>query len=125
MPRLPRRLTLTAAGLLLVVGCTPSDTSSCSAPSVTLEATVTDEAMDPSALAVCRGQDVTLELHSQTDGVFHLHGYDEQVPATTLTPGETTTLEFSADAAGQFVIELHARSEESEVEIGIFTVNEP
>ena len=125
MPRLPRRLTLTAAGLLLVGGCTPSDTSSCSTPSVTLEATVTDEAMDPSALAVCRGQDVTLELHSQTDGVFHLHGYDEQVPATSLTPGETTTLEFTADAAGQFVIELHARSGESEVEIGIFTVNEP
>ena len=72
-----------------------------------------------------RGQDVTLELHSQTDGVFHVHGYDEQVPATSLTPSETTTLEFSADAAGQFIIELHARSGGGEVEIGILTVNEP
>jgi hypothetical protein len=125
MPRLPRRLALIAAGFLVVCACNPSDAGSCTAPSVTLEATVTDEAMDPSALAVCRGQDVTLELHSQTDGVFHLHGYDEQVPATSLTPGETTTLEFTADAAGQFIIELHARSGESEVEIGIFTVNEP
>jgi hypothetical protein len=92
---------------------------------VALEATVTDEAMDPSALAVCRGQEVTLELRSETDGVFHLHGYDEQVPATSLTPGQTTILEFSAHAAGQFIIELHARSGEGEVEIGIFTVNEP
>jgi hypothetical protein len=92
---------------------------------VALETTVTDEAMDPSALAVCRGQEVTLELRSETDGVFHLHGYDEQVPATSLTPGQTTILEFSAHAAGQFIIELHARSGEGEVEIGIFTVNEP
>lgn len=125
MPRLRRSLALIAAGLFLVAGCIPSNAGPCTSPSVTLEATVTDEAMDPSALAVCRGQDVTLELHSQTDGVFHLHGYDEQVPATSLTPGETTTLEFSADAAGQFIIELHARSGESDVEIGIFTVNEP
>lgn len=125
MPKLPRRLALIAAGLLLAAGCTPSDAGSCTAPSVTLEATVTDEAMDPSALSVCRGQDVTLELLSQTDGVFHLHGYDEQVPATSLTPGETTTLEFGADAAGQFIIELHARSGEGEAEIGILTVNEP
>jgi len=123
--RVSRWPALFVAGLLFVGGCTPSAAGPCDATSVALEATVTDEAMDPSALAVCRGQDVTLELHSQTDGVFHLHGYDEQVPATSLTPGQTTTLEFSADAAGQFIIELHARSGESEVEIGIFTVNEP
>jgi hypothetical protein len=123
--RVSRWPALFVAGLLLVGGCTPIAAGPCDATSVALEATVTDEAMDPSALAVCRGQDVTLELHSQTDGVFHLHGYDEQVPATSLTPSETTTLEFTAAAAGQFVIELHARSGESEIEIGIFTVNEP
>lgn len=124
MSRLPRLLSLIAAGLLILAGCTPSD-AACAAASVTLEATVTDEGMDPSALAVCRRQEVTLELHSETDGVFHLHGYDEQVPATSLTPGDTTILEFSADVAGQFIIELHARSGGGEVEIGILTVNEP
>jgi Cupredoxin-like domain len=112
------------AGLLLVAGCTPSAAGPCEATSVALEATVTDEAMDPSALAVCRGQELTLELHSQTDGVFHIHGYDHQVPATSLTPGQTTTLEFTTDAAGQFIIELHALSGE-EGEIGVLTVNEP
>ena len=122
MPRLPRRFAMIAAGLLLVAGCTPSD-AACAAASVTLEATVTDEAMDPSALAVCRDQEVTLELHSQTDGVFHLHGYDEQVPATDLVSGETTTLEFVADVAGQFIIELHSGCHEAE--IGVLTVNEP
>jgi len=125
MPRLPRSIALVAAGLLLVAGCTPSVADPCAAASVTLEAAVTDEAMDPSALAVCRGQEVTLELHSQTDGEFHMHGYDEQVPETSLVPGETTTLEFTADVAGQFIIELHAASGGAETEIGILTVNEP
>ena len=124
MSRLPRGLSLIAAGLLILAGCTPSD-AACAAESVTLEATVTDEVMDPSALAVCRGQEVTLELHSQTDGVFHLHGYDEQVPATSLTPGQTTALVFTAEVAGQFIIELHAHSGQGEAEIGILTVNEP
>ena len=123
MPRLPRMLAPIAAALLIVSACNPSDAGSCTAPSVTLEATVTDQAMDPSALAVCRDQEVTLELHSQTDGEFHLHGYDEQVPATDLVAGETTTLEFVADVAGQFIIELH--SGDDEAEIGVLTVNEP
>jgi len=118
-------LVLLTAGLLIVAGCTQTETGSCAAASVTLEATVTDDGMNPSALVVCRGQDVALEVHSQTDGVFHIHGYDDQVPATSLTPGETTILEFTADAAGQFIIELHDHSGASEAEIGVLTVNEP
>lgn len=123
--RVSRWPTLVAAGLLLVGGCTPRAAGPCAAASVTLEATVTDEAMDPSALVVCRDQEVRLTLHSQTDGEFHLHGYDEQVPETSLVPGETRTLEFTADVAGQFIIELHAASGDGETEIGILTVNEP
>ena len=92
---------------------------------MTVEATVTDDAMEPSAISVCRGQEVTLEVHSQTDSVIHLHGFDDQVPATSLTPGDTTTIEFTADAAGQFIIELHAQSGASSLEIGVLTVNEP
>lgn len=122
MPRLARGLALIAAGLLIVAGCTPSD-AACAAASVTLEATVTDGAMEPSGLTVCRDQEVTLTLRSQTDGEFHLHGYDEQVPATNLVDGETTTLEFTADVAGQFIIELHSGGVEAE--IGVLTVNEP
>ncbi|MGH2463176.1 MAG: hypothetical protein ACRDFZ_06070 [Candidatus Limnocylindria bacterium] len=125
MPRASRKIVLLALSLLLLAGCAATDAGLCAAPSVSLEATVTDDGMDPSALAVCRGQEVTLELNSQTDGVFHLHGYDDQVPATGLTPGETTVLEFTADAAGQFIMQLHARSGDTEAEIGALTVNEP
>lgn len=110
---------------LLVAGCQPSPNPACAEPSVHLEATVTDAAMDPSALTVCRDQEVSLDLTSETDGVFHVHGYDDQVPATSLEPGEVTTLEFTADRAGQFIIELHAHSGGGSTDIGVLTVNEP
>jgi hypothetical protein len=118
------RLIAIALGLVLA-GCQPTGDPACAEPSVSLEATVTDAAMDPSALAVCRDQDVSLELTSETDEVFHIHGYDEQVPATSLEPGEVMTLEFTADRAGQFIIELHAHSGGDSTEIGVLTVNEP
>lgn len=123
-----RRITALIVGLavtlLLSPACTPNS-ATCPASSVTLMATVTDDGMTPSALAVCRSQAVTLILTSETDAVFHIHGYDEQVPARSLEPGETTTLEFTADTAGQFIIELHAHSGSGNVEVGVLTVNEP
>lgn len=123
MPRAPDHVALVVA-LGLLAGCT-GGTAACSSPSVTVEATVMADAMDPSAIAVCRGQEVTFEVHSQTDGVFHVHGFDDQVPATSLTPGETTTLVFTADLAGQFIIELHDHAGASSADIGVLTVNEP
>jgi hypothetical protein len=124
MPRVPHYLALLSVGLMLLAGCTAS-TAPCPTASVTVEATVTNGGMDPSAIAVCRGQRVTLEVHSQTDAVFHLHGFDDQVPAIGLTSGQTTTLEFTASVAGQFIIELHDRSGVNSIEIGVLTVNEP
>ena len=118
------RLIAIALGLL-IAGCQPTGNPACAEPSVTLEATVSDTAMNPSALTVCRDQDVALDLASETDGVFHIHGYDEQVPATSLEPGEVTTLEFTADRAGQFIIELHAHTGGDSTDIGVLTVNEP
>ncbi len=108
-----------------MAGCDPSGGAACDEPTVEIAATVTDSAMDPSAISACRGQDVTLEVASETDGVFHIHGYDDQVPAVALEPGESQTFEFTADVAGQFIIELHARSGQESTEIGVLTVNEP
>jgi hypothetical protein len=110
---------------MLLAGCNPSDGGACAEPTVEIAATVTDSAMDPSAISACRGQDVTLIVASETDGVLHIHGYDDQVPAVALEPGESETLEFTADVAGQFIIELHARSGQESTEIAVLTVNEP
>jgi hypothetical protein len=110
---------------LLLAGCDRSDGGTCAEPTVDIAATVTDSAMDPSAISVCRGQDVTIDVASETDGILHIHGYDEQVPAVALEPGQSKTLEFTADVAGQFIIELHARSGQESTEIAVLTVNEP
>ena len=119
-----RRLVAILAVGLLAASCVPGDPA-CAGSSVTLEVTVTDTAMDPAALTACRDQEVSLDIASETDGVFHIHGYDEQVPATSLEPGEVTTLEFTADRPGQFIIELHDHSGGESTDIGVFTVNEP
>jgi plastocyanin len=110
---------------LWMAGCDPSGSAACDEPTVEVAATVTDSAMEPSAISACRGQDVTFEVASETDGVFHIHGYDDQVPAVALDPGESQIFEFTADVAGQFIIELHARSGQESTEIGVLTVNEP
>jgi plastocyanin len=118
-------LTMILVLSLWMAGCDPSGGAACEGPTVEIAATVTDSAMDPSAVSACRGQDVTFEVASETDGVFHIHGYDDQVPAVALHPGESQTFEFTADVAGQFIIELHARSGQESTEIGVLTVNEP
>jgi hypothetical protein len=113
---------------LALAGCVTDsrpDASACAADSVELELTLTANALDPSDPAVCRGQRVTMVVHAETDGVIHLHGYDEQVGATPVSAGEDTTLEFTAATSGQFPIELHAADDPRGVEVGIFTVHEP
>lgn len=124
--RIPLLLLLVTAAAL--AGCVTDNRpaeSACAAASVQLDLTLTAEALDPSDPGVCRGQEVTMVVHSQVDGVIHLHGYDEQVDATPVSAGEDTTLEFTAATSGQFPIELHAADDPRGVEVGIFTVHEP
>ncbi len=120
MQRIPTGVALAAAAFLLVFsGCT-SSSGPCGPGSLTLDATVTADAMDPSALEACKGQDVTIALASQTDAEIHLHGYDIE---EDLTAGETTNIKFTADVAGQFIIELH--TDTGEIEVAVLTVVEP
>jgi len=125
MPRQPRVLAVIVVAGLLAAGCASVGPDGCAAQSVTLRATVTADAMDPSALTACRDQEVTLEIQAEADGEFHIHGYDEQLPAPELTAGEITLVEFTADLVGQFIIEFHPTSGGDEAEIGVLTVNEP
>jgi hypothetical protein len=118
------RIAVVALAGVLAVACVPVN-EACADAAVTREVSVTDTAMDPASITVCRDQDVTLEVASETDGVFHIHGYEDQVDAVSLEPGEVTVLEFTADTAGQFIIELHAHDGGSETEIGVLTVDEP
>jgi len=115
--------------LLLLVAATacvrdaglPDD---CDAGAVERQATLADDLLDPDAIDVCRDQRVTLKIEVEQDGVLHLHGYDEEAPATEVHVGDSLQLPFTAVRSGQFVIELHG-ADGSEAEVGILTVHEP
>jgi hypothetical protein len=119
-----------STALLLVVALTASCVpqadlpADCSASAVQRQATLAGEGLKPPSIDVCRGQQVTLVINVQRDGVLHLHGYDVELPETELHAGTTAHLGFTAVRSGQFPIELHS-ADGTEVEVGIFTVHEP
>jgi len=118
------RVLLAGAVAVVAAGCI-GGSPSCDALPTAIELTVTSETLTPQDPAVCRGREVTLTVSSEVDGVFHIHGYDEQVPAATVTAGETVELVFTASRSGQFPIELHTDENTQGVTLGIFTVHEP
>jgi hypothetical protein len=129
--RTPTRPTGAALGLLIaatvvVAGCVPDTRpASCEASAVTIELALSASSLEPSDPAVCRDQEVTMLIDSEVDGTFHIHGYDADVPAATVSAGEQLTLEFTASRSGQFPIELHPAEDPTGLGIGVFTVHEP
>lgn len=111
---------------LVLAGCVPAANlpENCDAETVTLQATLVEERLEPATLEVCRDQQVTLELTVERDAVFHLHGYDTEVPARQVTAGEDVTLEFHASRAGQFPIAIHTEDGPAEANVGTFIVHE-
>ncbi len=121
-----RRLAALMALPLVVAGCvTDSRPSACDQPAITIDLQLTADALTPSDPAVCRGQEITLVFTSKVDGVIHIHGYDEVVPATEVSAGEDLALSFVAERPGQFPIELHPDTDPTGANVGIFTVHEP
>ncbi|MGI8657863.1 MAG: hypothetical protein ACR2K4_03715 [Candidatus Limnocylindria bacterium] len=117
---------VTLALLAVALGaCVPSSGSGCAGLPDQIAITVTADAMEPAAPAVCRDREVTLMVTPEVDGVLHIHGYDEQVPATSITAGEEIELTVTSARSGQFPIELHTDEAPQGVDIGIFTVHEP
>lgn len=123
------RILLTSALASLVVllaACVDeARPSGCDAESVEIRVQLDASSMTPADPSVCRGQQVTLVVESAIDADFDLHGYDDAVPSTPLAAGESTTIEFLAERAGQFPIEIHPADGSEGVEVGIFTVNVP
>ena len=111
--------------VLLVAGCVDQDRpAACDADELSLEVTVGADGMEPNPLEACEGQTVSMTVIPEIDGVFHIHGYDRAVPATTIVAGEETVLDFAAELTGQFLVELHPAESGQGVDIGIFTVYE-
>ena len=116
-----------AAGLILalvIAGCDGADPACATLPT-RIELNLTADRLSPANPAVCRDRGVTLVVTSEVDGVIHIHGYDDQVPATTVTAGEVTELDFTAARSGQFPIEVHTDENTQGADVGIFMVHEP
>lgn len=76
---------------------------------------IEDRAMSPAEISVGQGDQVTLQLSSDTPVEVHLHGYDLE---GEVEPGQTAELSFEAELTGQFEIEDH----ETEAELGALLV---
>lgn len=120
----PRRASLRAAvvGLsltLLLTGCAgkPADpaagspsSSASSTPSAGTEQRIEvtfehgEAAGDTGRVRVAQGTSVILVVTSDTADEVHVHGYDVE---KELSPGTPATLQFTADVAGVFEVELH------------------
>lgn len=110
---------------LLIAGCVDQNVpADCSDESVTRELTLTGTVLGGDRPSVCRGQAVTLGFTADGDGVLHIHGYEEHVPAIEYTADERTELRFTAAASGQYPIEIHSNESPEGREVGIFTVHE-
>jgi hypothetical protein len=110
---------------LLGSGCVDQNVpAECADASVTRELALTGIELGGDRPSVCRGQAVTLVFTADGDGALHIHGYDEQVPATEYRAGERIELQFIASVSGQFPIEIHTDEDPEGREIGIFTVHE-
>lgn len=123
-------LTPAIAGVLVLTlsGCLPdggADPASCEQAEVRIEMTLAADELRPSDPEACRGQDVTLVIAAEVDAVFHIHGYDDAVPATPVTAGESTEVAFTATRSGQFPIEVHPAGDPAGVEVGVLTIHEP
>jgi len=59
---------------------------------------------DTGTVPVALGEQVRLEVTSDTAEEAHLHGYDEEVEVPA---GGTATIDFTADVPGEFEFELH------------------
>ncbi len=124
-PGPPRAVPLLIAFLLVLAACVEASQApdDCDAEAVTREATLADDRLEPATLEVCRGQEVTLVLTVEIDAVFHIHGYDTEAPAQTVTAGEQPRLVFEAVRAGQFPIAIHT-TEVAEATAGTLVVHE-
>jgi heme/copper-type cytochrome/quinol oxidase subunit 2 len=58
----------------------------------------------PRVLQVHEGEQVILNIRSDSSDELHLHGYDLHA---RITPGQTTSLQFTANRTGRFGLELH------------------
>jgi len=75
----------------------------------TFELAISGGALEPDLVEVKQGDRLTLDIDSDQEGTFHVHGYNEMVD---LDHDGTGKLQFTTDATGRFSLVLHLFAEE-------------
>ena len=55
-------------------------------------------------LRVTQNDEITLQITTDEDGTFHIHGYDLK---SVIKTGQTSEIKFKANATGKFDFEMH------------------
>ncbi len=112
-----------AVGLVtLLVALALGQSAECPEPPVMIEAQIDFTSLEPSEMRVCRGQEVTLRLTPEFDGIVHIHGIEV---AREVRDGEPIDLVFTAQQGGQFVIETHTHDSDEAPQVGVLIIDEP
>ena len=69
------------------------------------------DTLQPKDIKVKHKQDVTINIKSDVDGTFHIHGYNLE---KDLKSGEKAEIRLVADATGRFPIGFHASDSKSQ-----------
>lgn len=96
---------------LIIVGCSNSENSSDDVSSkIEISVDKVGDSLQPNDIKVKHKQDVTIRIKSDTDGTFHIHGYNLE---KELKAGENSEISLVADATGRFPIAFHKLGSES------------
>jgi hypothetical protein len=97
--------TTAAATPTATPGATPSPTPTEQPPTARFEVARGKVVAGPRTVEVKVGSRVIIEVVTDTADELHVHGYDKELELRAGRPGR---LEFTADVAGVFEVELHS-----------------
>lgn len=97
---------------LIMVGCSNSGNDFDNVDSkIEVSAEKIGDTLQPKDIKVKHKQDVTINIKSDVDGTFHIHGYNLE---KDLKSGEKAEISLVADATGRFPIGFHASDSKSQ-----------
>mgnify|MGYP003306309262 CR=1 FL=1 len=102
-------------GALLIIACSNSEGGSDNTASkIEVSVEKVGDTLNPGDIKVKHKQDVTIKIKSDSDGTFHIHGYNLE---KDLKSGEISEINLAADATGRFPIGFHESDSKSEPHI--------
>ena len=98
--------------ILIIIGCSNSESDSDNIDSkIEVSVEKVGDKLQPKDIKVKHKQDVTINIRSDIDGTFHIHGYNLE---KDLKSDEKAEISLVADATGRFPIGFHVSDSKSQ-----------